>query len=156
MFGSHLLKLDMFWWVVGFTVLISRFMFGGTCFSTSRNECQAATKTRHVSMSICSKMPIAHTWELTPGCLEAMHLQLVAEILSRGMCRRQCHTNLFLSLTQVNCYGSKALRPKTWGQLLVHTVQCLIASALKLYVNSPSVSPPIFSFSGICKVMKFY
>jgi hypothetical protein len=43
------------------------------------------------------------------------HFQLVAEIMSRGMSRRQCHTNLFLSLTQVNCYGSKALWPKTWG-----------------------------------------
>jgi hypothetical protein len=86
----------------------------------------------------------------------AMHLRLVAEITSGGMSRRQCHTNLFLSLTKVNCYESKAIWPKTWGRLLVHRVQCLIASALKLYVNSPSVSPPISTFSGIFKVMKFY
>jgi hypothetical protein len=35
---SRSLKLDMFWWVVGFKVLVSRLMYHDTQFSTNGNE----------------------------------------------------------------------------------------------------------------------
>jgi len=37
-------KLDMFWWVVGFKVLVSKVMFCGAWFLTSRNEHWATTE----------------------------------------------------------------------------------------------------------------
>jgi len=39
------LKLDMFWWVVGLKVLVSRFMYHDTWFSIGGNECRAAIET---------------------------------------------------------------------------------------------------------------
>jgi hypothetical protein len=40
-----LLKLDMFRWVVGFKVLVSRFMFCGMWFLIGKNECWVAIET---------------------------------------------------------------------------------------------------------------
>jgi hypothetical protein len=42
---GHSSKLDMFRWVVGFKVLVSRLMFCSAWFSTDENECQVAIKT---------------------------------------------------------------------------------------------------------------
>ncbi len=66
-----LLKLDMFQWVVGFEVFVSRLMFRGVWFLTSWNKCWATTETQHVSMSVCSRAPIACMWKLVSSYLEA-------------------------------------------------------------------------------------
>jgi len=75
-------KLDMFWWVVSFKVLVLRLMFLGVRFSTSENECQATTKTQQVSMSVCSEAPLPVRGNPCAVTLKrATHLRLVAEMM---------------------------------------------------------------------------
>jgi hypothetical protein len=64
------LKLDMFRWVIGFKVFVSRLMFHGMQFLTSRNERWVATKTQHVSMLVCSEALVTFAWKLALGHLE--------------------------------------------------------------------------------------
>jgi hypothetical protein len=68
---NHSQKLDMFWWVVGFKVLVLRFMFQGTQFLTSRNEHWATTETQYVFMLVFSKAPTACVWKPALGHFEA-------------------------------------------------------------------------------------
>jgi hypothetical protein len=79
---GHLSKLDMFQWVWGFEIQVSRLMLHGVWFPVGRNERWASTKTWHVSVSVCSKAHIAHAWAASKG---ATHLGLVAEI-TLGSC----------------------------------------------------------------------
>jgi hypothetical protein len=62
-------KLDMFLWVVGFEVLVSRVMFRGAQFSTSRSKHRATTEKRHVFVAVYFKGPITYAWKPTSGCL---------------------------------------------------------------------------------------
>jgi hypothetical protein len=70
---SHQLKLDMFWWVVGFKVQVSRLMFCGARFSTGQYEYWAATKTRHVSVLVCSRACAGCAWKPAPSCLKVSY-----------------------------------------------------------------------------------
>jgi hypothetical protein len=70
---SHLLKRDMFWWVIGFKVQVSKLMFQGAQFLTNRNKRQATIETWHVSVSICFGAHSACAWKPTQGCLEAIN-----------------------------------------------------------------------------------
>jgi len=46
-------------------------MFCGTWFPIGGNERWAATKTQHVSISVCSRALVAHAWKPALGHLEA-------------------------------------------------------------------------------------
>jgi hypothetical protein len=65
-----LLKLNMFKWVVGFEVLVSRIMFCGVQFWTNRNKCQATTKTRYVFVLVCFGVHSTHVWKHVLNCLK--------------------------------------------------------------------------------------
>jgi hypothetical protein len=68
---GHRPKLDMFQWVVGFEVLVSRFMFCGAWLPIGGNKHRATTETWHVSMLVCSRALIACAWKPVLGHLEA-------------------------------------------------------------------------------------
>jgi len=72
--------------------------------------------------------------------------ELMCEIPTPSWSRKLCWV-----ISPSNCTALLA-----WGCYYVHE-QCLtnIFWLLELSVKSPSVSPPIPSFSGICKVKKF-
>jgi len=57
--------------VLGFEVLVLRFMFRGAWFPIGRNKCWVAIKTQHVSISVCSRALVAHAWKPMLGRLEA-------------------------------------------------------------------------------------
>jgi hypothetical protein len=65
------MKLDIFQCVLGFEVVVLRLMFCGTWFPIGGNERWAATKTQHVSISVCSRALVAHAWKPALGHLEA-------------------------------------------------------------------------------------
>jgi hypothetical protein len=68
---SRPLKLDMFQWVVGFEVQVSKLMFCGMRFLISWNKWWATIETWHVFVFVCSKACIAHVWKPTLGRLKA-------------------------------------------------------------------------------------
>ncbi len=53
-----------------FKVLVSKVMFCGAWFLTSRNEHWATTEIWHVFVAVCFRGPIAHVWKLNtePPC----------------------------------------------------------------------------------------
>jgi hypothetical protein len=57
----------------GFKVQVSRLMFCGAQFSTGQNEYRAATKTRHVSVLVCSRACAGCAWKPAPSCLKVSY-----------------------------------------------------------------------------------
>ncbi len=78
---GHLLKRDMFQWVVGFKVQVLRLMSCGVQFSTGWNECWDATEIWHVFVLVTPKpMLLVYGNPCQDALKWVMHLRLVAEI----------------------------------------------------------------------------